>query len=317
MVMRSFSGLLLAITLLISPPCSAEEVILNAVVATVDGEPFTLHELCQRLSPPRSLTFAEASLDPEARQVLDDMIMSRLVETEAAGRRIFVNDQEVEGYIDQLAARNNLSRKEFEAALLRQQGKAMPVFKKEVSAQILKSKLAGELIRGGLAVSDEEVDKYLAEHPELKQGAGKIRLSQIAVFIENRGETEARLIIEKARRNLEEGENFGKIAAEYSDSPDAAQGGLIGLVDEKDLDSRVFDAVFALKDGEISDIVQTPMGFHVFKVEQRLSAEGEEHQMERIREEALQALKQRKLETKLQSYFEAELYNNHSVDKKM
>ena len=298
------------------PAAAEEELVLNAVVATVDGEPFTLQDISKRLSPPRKLTLAEAAVDAEAREVLDQLILEKLIEEEAKTRRIVVSDEEVESYVNQLAARNQLTRAEFEKALLEQQRKDIASFKKDISSQILKSKLAGELVRGGLAVSDDEVQAYITEHPELGRTGGKIKLSQILITTSQHGEGEAEKLIGSIRNKIKEGEDFAALARKYSESPEASQGGSLGLIDEKDLDPQIFETVFSLPAGQTSEVVRSAIGFHLFRVDDRMGAEkgGDET---KVREEVMQILKQQKLELKLRNYFSTDLYNNHSVDKKI
>jgi parvulin-like peptidyl-prolyl isomerase len=255
----------------------------------------------------------EASTDPEARSVLEQMILEKLINEEAKARRIVVSDEEVEDYINNLAKRNELSRKAFEVALKQQKGKTIDVFKKEVAAQIQKSRLASELIKDGLAVSDAEIDDYLKEHQELGRDSGKIKLSQIMLL----GTDErTRLKAEALRQEIKNGADFAETARKYSASPDAEEGGLLGVVDEKDLDPAVFEAVFSLAVGDVSEVVESPQGFHLFMVNDRMSA-AKDSGKQKIRDEVSQILKQQKLEAKLQDFFNIELFSNYFVEKKI
>ncbi|HYH85042.1 MAG TPA: peptidylprolyl isomerase [Pyrinomonadaceae bacterium] len=109
-----------------------------------------------------------------------------------------------------------------------------------------------------LAPTDEEIEKYFAEHPEMDPKAA-------------RGKAED--ILKRARA----GEDFEALAKENSDEPGAKESGgdlpWFGRAVEGETPSRekfrvvkpFEDAAFALKDGEVSDIVETPFGFHVIK----------------------------------------------------
>jgi hypothetical protein len=62
------------------PPSSATEIVIDAVVATVDDKPITLTDLSARLTPRRKLSFQQAAQDQEAQQALDAMILEKLIE---------------------------------------------------------------------------------------------------------------------------------------------------------------------------------------------------------------------------------------------
>ena len=109
---------------------------------------------------------------------------------------------------------------------------------------------------------------------------------------------------------------FGTRARKYSESPEAARGGALGLIDEKDLDPQIFEAIFSLPAGQVSEIVAAGSGFRLFYIEDRISADKGGDQA-KLHEEVARILKQQKLELKLENYFSSDLYSAYSVDKKI
>jgi len=161
-------------------------------------------------------------------------------------------------------------------------------------------------------VTDKEIDEYFKEHSELQQNTRKIKLNQI-LFL---GTTEdVRLKAYKVRLELTDPDDFEDYVKKYSELPSEAAGGL-DFVDEKDLEPAIFDAVFSLKVGEISNVVQTEVGFHIFKVENR-EIDNDQTKAKELRAEIEQILKQEKLESKLQEFFNVDLFTNHFVDRKI
>src|SRR5690606_28306447 len=114
---------------------------------------------------------------------------------------------------------------------------------------------------------------------------------------------------------LRSGRPFEEVAHEFSDGPQAEQGGLLGTLRLEDLSTEIFDAVSSLGDKEVSEPVRTGQGVQIFQVESR--ATQKEEDPEKLREEAREMLRREKRESLLASYFRDDLYKHHSVDKKI
>ena len=125
--------------------------------------------------------------------------------------------------------------------------------------------LAGELHRqqatGAATVSDEAVQAFYEKN---KADFTKIRLSHILAL--NAGNPDARKRIEEARAKLRGGVSFEDVAREFSqDQENAAKGGELGYVSKGQMPPELEAAVFALKQGELSDIFESPVGLHILR----------------------------------------------------
>lgn len=287
----------------------------DTVIASVEGEPITLSELCSQLDPPKQLSLKEAASDPEAVYQLDMMILEKLVEIDAEAKRVSVNDKEVDNYIDEIASRNNLTRDDFIKALA-EQGKDFKSYRKQIRLEILRSKLIGKIMRESAGVSEAEIDRYIKDNPELNKSGTKVKLSQILVFSKDRDPLDAQNKIEKAKKRLMAGESFEEIAREFSESPEGAEGGSLGVIAEEDLSTDIFEAVFGLEEGGISDIIQSSVGYHLFKVEKRFVGK-DSTDSETLRAEVRKQLREQQLLLKQQSYFASEIYAQYSVEKNL
>ena len=119
-------------------------------------------------------------------------------------------------------------------------------------ARILAQTYAQEQLAEKMKATDKEVDDYLIAHPELDTSK------------QNRPRAEE--VLKRARA----GEDFTKLAKEFSTEPGAKEkGGDLGWFGHGQMVPEFEQAAFALKPGEISEIVETKFGYHIIKLEDR------------------------------------------------
>ena len=326
--MKASVTLPLALALFWSAPCfaapkkgaesSSKEIVIDAIVASVDDKPITLSDLNVRLSP-RKLSMSEASTDPEAARLLDQIITEKLMEEEAKAKRLNVGDADVDDYIREVASRNGLSMAEFEAALGRE-GTSMRTYKQQVKMDILKAKLTSSIMRGGVSVSDTEIDEYIAAHPELKRAGKNIKLRHIVIMKQGRSPEELRAKLAQVQAALEKGEDFLQVAQRLSDTGNSAEGSLIGIIPLEDMSPTIAEVVSPLRAGQFSGPLETPNDIQIFFVEERLGEPGQGEQEvneDALREEVRQLLQKQKTKERLAVFFKDDLYKNHAVDKRL
>jgi len=126
-------------------------------------------------------------------------------------------------------------------------------------------------IQGAVEVSDTDMKDYYEKNKETKyKNPEQRRASHILVKVGSdapsaeveAARTKAAAALARARG----GEDFAKLAAEYSDDSSAQQGGDLGWFGTGRMVPDFEKAAFALSEGQISDLVRTPFGFHVIKL---------------------------------------------------
>ncbi|MCB0319384.1 MAG: SurA N-terminal domain-containing protein, partial [Bdellovibrionales bacterium] len=160
------------------PRALADSILLDGIAASVGGAPITLQEVIARaqlMSSKRGTgestfvlpkTFSDAGRDPAVQSALEQLIAERLLKLEAKERRVDVSSEEIDRYLDRVAQQNNLTRDEFFSAL-QSEGRSLDQYKKQVELDILRTKLAGSIVREGVSVSEKEIDEYLEEKSDL------------------------------------------------------------------------------------------------------------------------------------------------------
>lgn len=130
--------------------------------------------------------------------------------------------------------------------------------KKEVIITTLLRRIA----RSAEEVTDEDSERFYLEHKDRFRTPEKITASHIVL----KSEEDAKAVLAA----LKEGQDFAKLAKERSSGPRAAQGGHLGNITRGEMPIEFDRVAFNLSVGSISDVVETPFGFHIIKVTERI-----------------------------------------------
>jgi parvulin-like peptidyl-prolyl isomerase len=140
--------------------------------------------------------------------------------------------------------------------------------------RILTEEVQARTLQLAPQVTDAEVEAHLAEHPDEASRGERLRLRHIFRHLPASASPDEReralLEMEDLLGQLQDGANFGTLAREHSDSQTAGFDGLIAPVSRGTLDPEVEDVVWGLEVGELSDVVSTAHGLHIFRLEERL-----------------------------------------------
>jgi len=131
-------------------------------------------------------------------------------------------------------------------------------------------KLVDDKITQHIKINDEESRKYYDTHPQAFKQAEEVKAGHILIKVDADADAskkaEARKKIEKLQERLKNGEDFSTLAKEHSEDPSSAKGGDLGYFKRGEMVKPFEDAAFALKPDEISEVVETPFGYHLIKV---------------------------------------------------
>lgn len=156
-------------------------------------------------------------------------------------------------------------------------------------------------------VSEEDVKRFYDENLDKLFKAGeRLKGSHILVGVDQKASAEekqkAKEKAEGILKRLKAGEEFAAIARKESTCPSAARGGDLGVFGKGQITPAFDKAAFALKAGEQSGVVETEMGFHIIKVEQRLAPETKK--IEEVKEKIVQFLKVSKTRSSVTAFVE-------------
>ena len=296
--------------------CLAEDpVFIDSIIASVDNFPITLSDLVKKTK--KKLSLKEAATDLDARKALDQMINEKVIEIESDKRKLNAGQDEIDEYISEVIKKNGISKDEFTQAL-KTEGQTIDEYKHFVKMEVLKSKLSSILLRGSISVTDDELQKYIQDHPNKIAGSSKIELKRIFLSKDKISSEQAIAKLTKAKAYVdEEEESFEEIAKEISNGSEAKDGGTLGTVNEGDLSPEIFDAIFSLPEKSVSKVVQNDDGYQIFYVAKRYKNESSDKERKMYETSIRKELEQEKLQNKTSSFFTEDILKDHFIDRKI
>ncbi|MBU4129128.1 peptidyl-prolyl cis-trans isomerase [bacterium] len=228
----------------------------KGIVARVNGEPITLEEFNKVLLP---YSPSKEEIPGLKRRVLDQLIEKRLNLQEARRMGLAVTDEELNQRIKETMG--SYPKSEF-VTFLTKEGTTFEEWKNGVKENILLDKLITSQVYLPLKVSEKEIITYYQEHQDQFREPKRFRIRQI--LVENQAEAEEIL------KALGKGEGFEELARKRSLSPDKERGGDMGYFSTEEMLAEWEEAVGKLSPGEVSYPVESPYGWHIFKLEKVL-----------------------------------------------
>jgi peptidyl-prolyl cis-trans isomerase SurA len=290
---------------------SSDAAVVNRIIATVDGDPITVHEV-QRY---REQSVAGGATELTEEQALEALITDKLLEKEVRDRKIEVKSEDIDRYVDQVKERNRIDSYRFEAAL-QAQGLTLARYRERIKGELEKSQLVNREIRGRVSVTPEEIERYYQTNREDFRSGERVTVRAILFRVEpldNDAEVERiRRKAEEVRQLAVSGRDFAELAKQFSEGPGAEKGGLLGTFARGEMDAELERVVFALAPGQPSSVVHGTQGFHLLRVD-KLEPPGY-RSLDESREQIREALYQKAVEQRFQDWLSKDLRERHSVE---
>ena len=209
-------------------------------------------------------------------EILEDLMFRKLMLNQAEMDSITVTDEQVNAEVDRLV-RYFISQLGSQENLEKYYKKSMSEIKEELfrmrKDQMLEEQVQQTML-ANVEVTPAEVRKcyYDIPHDSVPMVNSKYEIAHIvkkpAITLEQKLEVKDRLY--KMRKRILDGERFSTLALLYSEDPGSAKkGGELGFHGRGEFAPEFEAAAFNLRDGEISEVIETEFGFHIIQMIER------------------------------------------------
>ena len=255
------------------PPASSSANVIDSIAVVVNDDVITRNELAARVRSIEARMKAASAPMPAAadlqRQVVEAMIVERAQQQLAKEMGVKVSDQELDRAIGRIAEQQKMSLQDMRNQM-EKEGMPYATFREEIRNEMMMQRLREHEVDNKIQISDAEIDTYLAAEQAAVADQIEVNISQIMVRIPENASPE-QIASRKARadevaRQLRTGADFAKIAATYSDAPDALKGGEIGWRDPNRLPPLFAEALVKLAPGQVTPMMRSNTGFHLLKL---------------------------------------------------
>ena len=238
----------------------------NSIVAVVNGDIVTRSEIESR----RRLLALSAGMTGDAGaqggdQILRLLIDERLRIQELSRRRIAVTDQDIASSVTNIESRNGLPPGGV-VQNLRRAGIEPRVLYDQIRAQIGWARLLRGMLGEQANIPDAEVEEFLNAQ-RARTGQPEFLVSEIFIPVENPGqEAQVRRFVTDVIQRLRQGVPFAMVAAQFSQSQSAIQGGAMDWMTADRFDPAVANILRQMPEGAISNPIRVPGGFEIVQL---------------------------------------------------
>lgn len=285
----------------------SEAVVINKVIAVVNNEIITEHEL-NKIITAKAGQKKTSTPDTNTRQeTLDKLIDEKLLEQIVTKSKIEISEEDLTRAIGGVLQRNRMTLDQLKTQIA-SLGMSYEEYKKKTEQEIRRIKFINQVIGPQVKITDQDLRDFYQRNQELFRGSHSAHIAEIVIPLgglatqkdfEQVRET-ALSIVAKAGH----GSNFGELAKQYSKGPNVENGGDLGMLNLKDLSPEIANIVKSLKVGEVTNPILSGNSIVIIKLISLPEISASD--FEKTRDDIYSALYDQKIEEALNNHMQKE-----------
>ena len=205
--------------------------------------------------------------DEVLRATLDRLITYNLLSQEAKARNVTCTDAEIDQRLKEM--QGQFPNEEAFKKALAERNMSVERLKSDTRNDLVISKMMDSEVSAPPTATDADA-RVLREEPRQVQAGGTVRASHILIRVDEKADEaakkKARAQIDTLLKRAKAGEDFAALAKANSQDGSASQGGDLNYFARGQMVPQFDQAAFALKTGDVSNVVTTQFGYHIIKV---------------------------------------------------
>ena len=260
-------------------PAPERTLLVDRILAVINSEVITQFDLSERVTRALRELRSRGTPLPDRndlqRQVLERMIIERAQLQLARETGLQIDNLQLDATIARIAESNKMPLTEFRRTLERD-GIPFDKFREEVRTEIILARLREREVDNKISVAESEIDNFIADHKEGQDQSVEYNLSHILIRLPEQARpeqiTRQRERADEAVKRIKAGADFAQVVATFSDATDAFEGGNMGWRTPDRLPELFAGVVAGLRPSEISEVLRSPAGFHILRLNDRRGA---------------------------------------------
>jgi len=281
MIFSRFIGVLLlcAFMALFGRHLSAQT--FNRVVAIVNEDVITLHELNKKVREMTGLTpDGLSSRDKKTyletrRKILEILINEKITQAKVQELGIHVTPLQIDAAIERIKAHNQWTHEDL-IARLREKGLTYETYRENMKKDLERFRLINSVVQSKIILREEQIKQYYENHKEEFSSEETVHLAGIFLMRKNpKDEDEIRELSRKMEHilaRLSKGEDFGELAKKFSQGPGAREQGDLGFFQTAQLEQELRKVIEDMPEGGISAPIVRANGIQTVKLIKRQDA---------------------------------------------
>ena len=260
-------------TFILIPNFVKADVPLDRIIAIVEDDVVMQSELEKKLHTVRQQLKQQGTQPPPAsaleRQILNQLVLTKLQLQLAERTGIRIDDEALNNTISNIAASNQVSLTQFRE-ILEKDGYDYQQFREDIRSELTVTRLRQRHVENRVSVTDREIDNFLTTQEVQGSVETEYHIAHILIATPEAASPEmieqTKLVAKKVLDDLQNGQNFAELAASVSDGQQALKGGDLGWRKRSQVPTLFVDYIDDLKEGDVSELIQSASGFHIIKL---------------------------------------------------